>query len=133
MTDDPVSRSLEIAAERCEDLSPAVYARLFAEMPELRSLFRKEPRLVQGEMLARALETILDFCGDRLYGPNMVLSESINHEAYAMPPDAFARFFGVIRHCVRDVVGADWTAQMEEGWTALLADIATHVDARADA
>ena len=133
MTDDPVSRSLEIAAERCEDLAPAVYARLFAEMPELRSLFRKEPRLVQGEMLARALETILDFCGDRLYGPNTVLAEAINHEAYDMPPDAFARFFGVIAHCVRDVVGADWTAQMEQGWQALLADIATHGEARAAA
>lgn len=133
MTDDSVSRSLEIAAERCADLAPAVYARLFAEMPELQSLFRKEPRLVQGEMLARALETILDFCGDRLYGPNTVLAEAINHQAYDMPPNAFGRFFGVIGDCVREVVGADWTPQMEQGWKALLAEIAAHVDARAAA
>jgi hypothetical protein len=31
----PITRSLELAAERCEDLTPLVYRRLFAEHPDM--------------------------------------------------------------------------------------------------
>ena len=37
---DLIVRSLELAAERCEDLTPLVYNRLFQVRPETRGLFR---------------------------------------------------------------------------------------------
>ena len=38
----PIERSFEIAAERCEDLTPLVYRRLFDAHPEARTVFRTE-------------------------------------------------------------------------------------------
>ena len=38
----PIQQSLEPAAERCEDLTPLVYRRLFREHPEAEAMFRHE-------------------------------------------------------------------------------------------
>jgi len=35
-----IERSFELAAERCEDLTPLVYRRLAAEHPETQTMFR---------------------------------------------------------------------------------------------
>jgi hypothetical protein len=35
----PIERSFELAAERCDDLTPLVYARLFREHPKRRRCF----------------------------------------------------------------------------------------------
>jgi hypothetical protein len=40
----PIQHSFEIAAERCEDLTPPVYRRLFFEHPETKAMFRSEGR-----------------------------------------------------------------------------------------
>src|SRR4029077_6099203 len=58
----PVLRSFELAAERCEDLTPLVYARLHREHPETPAMFRTQGSdLVKGSMLALTTEAILDF------------------------------------------------------------------------
>ena len=52
-----IEASLELAAERCEDLTPLVYERLFREHPEMEALFwRDTNHAVKGEMLARVFE-----------------------------------------------------------------------------
>ena len=62
----PIQRSFELAAERCQDLTPLVYRRLFREHPEAETMFRSEGSdLVKGSMLALTIDTILDFAGDR--------------------------------------------------------------------
>ena len=62
----PIEHSFELAAERCEDLTPLVYRRLFREHPEAETMFRTEgSELVKGSMLALTIEAILDFAGDR--------------------------------------------------------------------
>jgi hemoglobin-like flavoprotein len=61
-----IQRSFELAAERCEDLTPLVYRRLFREHPETEAMFRTEgSELVKGSMLALTIDAILDFAGDR--------------------------------------------------------------------
>jgi hemoglobin-like flavoprotein len=58
----PIERSFELAAERCEDLTPLVYRRLFREHPEAEAMFRTEgSALVKGSMLALTIDAILDF------------------------------------------------------------------------
>ncbi len=53
----PIEQSFELAAERCGDLTPHVYRRLFAVHPEARALFRTEgSELVKGSMLALTIE-----------------------------------------------------------------------------
>ena len=62
----PIERSFELAAGRCEDLTPLVYRRLFDAHPEARTMFRTEgSELVKGSTLALTIDAILDFAGER--------------------------------------------------------------------
>jgi hemoglobin-like flavoprotein len=45
----PIQHSFELAATRCEDLTPPVYRRLFREHPEAEAMFRSQAsELVKG-------------------------------------------------------------------------------------
>ena len=64
--ENPIERSFELAAERCEDLTPLVYRLLFEQHPEAEGMFRSEGSApVKGSMLALTIEAILDFAGER--------------------------------------------------------------------
>ena len=107
----PIERSFEIAAERCEDLTPLVYRRLFDAHPEARTMFRTEgSELVKGSMLALTIEAILDFAGERSGHFRLIECEVSSHDAYGTPRELFVAFFGVIaadaaRSSRRRVVG----------------------------
>jgi hemoglobin-like flavoprotein len=119
----PVVHSLDLAAARCQDLTPQVYERLFRERPELAALFRKDPALVQGEMLARALEGVLDLVTDDCYARNLFVAEASNHAGYEVSPDIFLTFFRAIADSVRDLLGAEWTPDMAAAWERLRAEL----------
>lgn len=123
-----IERSFELAAERCEDLSPAVYRRLHAEHPETAALFRSEgSALVKGSMLAMTIEAILDFAGHRSGKFRMIACEAVSHDAYGTPRELFVAFFGVIMRTLQQVLGADWTVEMDRAWRELLAELETLV------
>lgn len=119
---DLVTQSLEIAAARCEDLTPLVYRRLFADHPDMERLFWRdaETHAVRGEMLARVIEAILDFIGPRLYARALIQCEVVTHAGYDVPPEVFSTFFAYVRHAVRDLVAADWTPAMDAAWARTL-------------
>jgi hemoglobin-like flavoprotein len=127
-----VELSFELAAERCEDLTPLVYARLFAENPEMEALFwRDSNNQVKGEMLSRVVRAILDFVGERLYAATLIQCEVITHEGYDVPPKVFGLFFGTVRDTLRGLLAADWTAEMDAAWDKTLAELdfyVTHPD-----
>jgi hemoglobin-like flavoprotein len=128
MSADLIVESLELAAERCEDLTPLVYARLFREQPQMEELFWRDSNgQIKGEMLARVIEAILDFVGDRLYAARLIQCEVVTHAGYDVPPDVFAVFFGVVAATLRDLLGEAWTAEFEQAWTNLLADLDFYV------
>ena len=121
----PIGRSFELAAERCEDLTPLVYRRLAAAYPETLTMFRSEgSELVKGSMLAMTIEAILDFAGERSGKFRMIECEVISHDGYGTPRELFVAFFGVIRDTLRDVLGREWSRDIDEAWDGLLADIA---------
>jgi hemoglobin-like flavoprotein len=120
----PIRHSFELAAERCEDLTPLVYARLFRQHPEAESMFRTQGSdLVKGSMLALTIDAIIDFAGERTGHFRMIECELSSHDAYGTPRELFVAFFGVIAETLREVVGADWTAKIEDAWRKLLAEI----------
>jgi len=89
----PIQRSFELAAERCEDLTPAVYRRLFREHPEAEAMFRREAGdLVKGSMLALAIDAMMDFAGDRRGSFRMIECEVQSHDAYGTPRKLFGDF-----------------------------------------
>lgn len=129
---DLITSSLEIAAERCADLTPLVYARLFREQPEMERLFwRDTNHSIRGEMLARVIEAILDFVDRRDYSRALIQCEVITHEGYDVPPAVFGTFFATVKDAVREVCAADWTPAMARAWDEVLGALdfyVTHPD-----
>jgi hemoglobin-like flavoprotein len=119
-----IERSFELAAERCEDLTPLVYTRLHREHPETVAMFRTQGSdLVKGSMLALTTEAILDFAGDRSGKFRMIECEVSSHDAYGTPRELFLAFFGVIEATLRELLAAEWTAEMDKAWADMLAEI----------
>jgi hemoglobin-like flavoprotein len=127
-----IERTLEIAAEREADLTPRVYARLFAAHPEMEALFVRDTNgAVRGEMLARVFEMILDFIDRRAYAAQMIQCEVVTHEGYGVPPEVFGVFFVTVADTLREILDADWTPTIDASWRAMLREMdwfATHPD-----
>jgi hemoglobin-like flavoprotein len=120
-----VAGSLELLAERVGDPAPQVYARLFAQHPDMEALFvRDTSGAVRGEMLAVAFECILDMGGAGAYAANLIAAERVNHEGVGVPPEVFGRFFPLLAETCRDLLGEAWTEEVEAAWAELLAGIA---------
>jgi hemoglobin-like flavoprotein len=119
-----IERSFELAAGRCNDLTPLVYDRLFREHPETRTMFRTEgSELVKGSMLALTIEAILDFAGSRTGHFRLIECEISSHDAYGTPRDLFIAFFGVIAGTMREILDADWSPEIDAAWRQLLDEI----------
>ena len=120
----PIERSFELAAERCQDLTPLVYRRLFDAHPETRAMFRTEGSdLVKGSMLALTIDAILDFAGERTGPFRLIECEVVSHDAYGTPRQLFREFFGIIADTLREILGDAWSAEMDEAWQGLLTEI----------
>ena len=121
---EPIQRSFELAAERCEDLTPLVYIRLFRDHPEAEAMFRSEGSdLVKGSMLALAIDAIMDFAGERTGHFRMIECEVQSHDAYGTPRKLFGEFFGVIKDTMYELIGPDWSPEIEGAWQSLLAEL----------
>ncbi len=121
---DLIQRSFELAAGRCEDLTPLVYRRLFREHPEAEAMFRSEGSdFVKGSMLALAVEAMLDFAGERSGHFRMIECEVASHDAYGTPRKLFCAFFDVIADTMRELLGDDWSMEIDEAWRGLLDEL----------
>jgi hemoglobin-like flavoprotein len=128
-TGELIVESLELAATRCEDLTPKVYDRLFAVKPETRTLFRTDPKnLIKGSMLELALEAILDFAGEKKASHRLIFCEVQSHDAYGTQPEIFTVFFVVVRDVLRELLGADWSAEIDAAWETTLKGLDDYVN-----
>ena len=66
---------------------------------------------------------MLDFAGDRTGRFRMIGCEVQSHDAYGTPRELFGKFFGVIAETVHEVLGDDWSPEIDTAWRKLLADI----------
>ncbi len=120
----PIQHSFELAAERGEDLTPLVYDRLFREHPETQAVFRSDgSELVRGSMLAQTIEAMLDFAGERSGRFRMIECEVQSHDGYGTSRELFGKFFGVIAATMREVLGNDWSPEIDAAWRKLLGEI----------
>jgi hemoglobin-like flavoprotein len=121
---DIISQTLALVADRCGDPAALVYARLFAENPDMEALFiRDTSGLVRGQMLAVVLESLLDYVTDRSYGANLIQIERVNHEGLGVPPDVFDTFFSTVAATCKDILGPEWTREMDAAWSGLLDEL----------
>jgi hemoglobin-like flavoprotein len=120
----PIERSFELAAERCEDLTPLVYRRLFSQHPEAEAMFRSEGSdPVKGSMLALTIDAIMDFAGERSGRFRLITCEVSSHDAYGTPRDLFVAFFDVITQTLREILETEWSPEIEGAWRNLLDEI----------
>ena len=73
--------------------------------------------------LALAIDALLDFAGDRRGSFRMINCEVQSHDAYGTPRELFVAFFGVIAQTLREILGPDWSPEIEGAWQNLLAEI----------
>ena len=127
-----IETSIERVAEVAGDPSPLVYARLFAEQPEMEALFvLDKDGNARGHMLAEALDCVFDLLGPRAYAPTLIQSELTNHDGFGVPPAVFATFFRTVRDTFRDILGDEWKTETDAAWDALLADIDVFIEEKA--
>lgn len=116
--------SFELAAERCEDLAPLVYARLFREHPETEAFFIMDRTgAARGGMLAWVINALIDCVGEGHYGHNLIQAEAVNHQGLGVSPAQFRLFFATLAATLKDVLGEAWSEGMERDWADLLADL----------
>ena len=120
MSSELIESSLAAVAERVGDPAPQVYARLFEMAPELQPLFvRDTDGSVRAEMLARALETLLDLVGEGHYARGLIATEFVNHQNIGVPADRFGVFFDAMISTFREVLADAWTDDVDAAWDAL--------------
>jgi hypothetical protein len=81
-------------------------------------------------MLALTIDAILDFAGERTGHFRLIEAEVSSHDAYGTPRELFAAFFGIIAQTLREIVGADWSDDIDVAWRKLLGDIESYAAAQ---
>jgi hemoglobin-like flavoprotein len=120
-----LAHTLEQVVLRVGDPAPLVYARLFAEAPELQALFCNDGSgAVRAEMFLRALECLQDAAGAGRYGSALVAAEHVAHQGYGVPTAQFQGFFVLLVAVLQQAMGADWTAEIDAAWARALQQMA---------
>lgn len=116
----PIRESLDLVAERSADPTTLVYRRLFARHPEMEALFVRDTNgAVRGQMLAQAIETLLDYLGPRTFALNLLRTEVYNHGDMGVPAEVFPDFYLAMAEAFADLLGEAWTPAMQGAWTAV--------------
>lgn len=119
-----ITDTLDRVSARVGDPTPLVFDRLFAEHPDVEALFiRDKGGLVRGQMFQVTMESLLDFLGDRTYGANLIQIERVNHEGLGVEHGIFDRFYLTVRDTFKDILGTDWTSEMETVWARVIAEL----------
>jgi hypothetical protein len=53
----------------------------------------------------------------------MIECEVSSHDAYGTPRDLFGEFFGVIADTMREILGTEWSPEIDEAWRKLRGEI----------
>lgn len=112
---DLIYESLEIAAEREGDLTPAVYQEYFERCPESAALMSHIDDIVRGRMLEEVLRLVMqeNFDSEQQY----LDFEVNNHRlAYSVQPHMYGNLLEALRQVVRDSAGNAWKAEYDAAW-----------------
>jgi hemoglobin-like flavoprotein len=69
------------------------------------------------------MESLLDFLGDRSYGATLLQIERVNHQGLGVETSIFDRFYYTVMGTFRDILGPDWTPEMDKAWSRVLREL----------
>jgi hemoglobin-like flavoprotein len=110
-----IQESLELAAERTDDLVPLVYERFFALRPDVRPLLGNDA-LGRGRMFNETLKMILECAQEAAYLDGIVEREVQDHRGYGATLSMYESYFDAIVQALRATVGPCWQSHHEEAW-----------------
>lgn len=110
-----IHESLELAAERVDDLVPLVYERFFALRPDARALFGNDA-LGRGRMFNETLTMILECTQEVGYLEGIVEREVGDHREYGATLSMYESYFEAVVQAMQDAVSESWTPSHEESW-----------------
>ena len=121
-----ITRSLERASELHGDPTNAIYERLFEQRPELEALFVLDRTgLIRGNMLAHVFNALIDMDGPRTYGLQFFCNERVTHEGgLGVGAADYDAFLAIVRDTIRDLLGAEWSAEIDAAWRDAFDEIA---------
>jgi hemoglobin-like flavoprotein len=122
MNAEVIERCLEAMAKRSVTVGE-VYRRLFS-WPRTSALFvRDTDGAVRGQMLQQVFETLLDLVGSNHYAEVLIGTEWLNHQNLGVPARQFELFFEAMISSFRDVLGPQWTPEIEAAWQSVVTRI----------
>jgi hemoglobin-like flavoprotein len=127
-----IEHTLELVAARVGDPAPMVYARLFAQAPELEALFVNDRSgAVRAEMFLKSIDVIQDLVGESHYAQSLVATEWINHRNLGVPMAHFGLFFQSVVASFREALGSEWTPEIDLAWSGALDRLQAVIDTAA--
>ena len=121
---DQIARSLDAVVARAGDPASAIYARLFAEVPETEARFvRDVSGAIRAEMLTMVFDCLMNPGGG--YQNNLIRAERVNHDGFGTEPAVFDRFFWIVRDVCRELAGPDWVPEFDAAWSTRIDQVTT--------
>lgn len=100
-------------------LAEVFYARLFAEAPELRAMFRGEPE-AQAAKLTAALDAVVRNFEDPRRNAATLAELGRRHAAYGARPEHYSLVVDLLTDSIREVAGPACSAAAVEEWRLAL-------------
>tara|TARA_A100000164_G_C21716815_1_gene680902 strand:- start:320 stop:700 length:381 start_codon:yes stop_codon:yes gene_type:complete len=119
-----IDLSLERLAELSGDPQKEIYSLMYFRYPDYQSLFvLDKDHSVRGAMLQTAFEFLLVYSDKGEVNKGDLASWRSHHLEYGVEEDIFSVFFELIRDCVKDKLGAEWTKGMASHWQDFLVEV----------
>ena len=120
-----IDQSIVRLVELAGDPQKEIYSLMYSRYPDLECLFvLDKDNSVRGAMLQTALEFVLAYSEKGVINKGDLASWRSHHLEYGVKEDIFGVFFELIRDCVRDNLGSEWTEQMASRWQEFLQEVA---------
>jgi hypothetical protein len=74
-------------------------------------------------MPALTIDAMLDFAGDCTGNFRMISREVQLPDADGTPRELFGKFFGVIAGTMREILGTEWSPEIDGAWLNMLEEI----------
>ena len=121
-TQDSIMASLEIVAEKCGDINPAVYERYFQKSPGSEELMSHIDHLVRGKMMEEVMRLLM--LEDTVAEDEYLSFEMKTHEqAYSVVQSMYASLLTSVWEIIREGVADDWTEEFENAWQERIASL----------
>jgi len=128
--DDPVSLSLELAAESAGDITVPVYEKYFERCSGSAALMSHIDDIVRGRMLSEVMRLVMSptFDDEQQYLDFEVRNHS---NAYSVEPHMYGNLLGALKDTIQESLQGQWNDAFDAAWDKRIAELLEEIDRRA--